>query len=348
MTSVGRVTVVIPNWNGRDLIGDCLESLRAQTYRDLEIVVVDNGSSDGSADFIMSEYPEARLIALPANKGFAGGVNTGVREATGAHVAVLNNDAIADPNWVDELVRAMKVNRDVGIIASRALQRDQDVLDGAGDSYSVWGLPFPRGRDEPDGERYDEQTEVFAASGSACLIARAVFEELEGFDEDFFAYYEDVDLAFRARLRGWRVVYQPTARVRHHVGATSGRLGDFARFHALKNVVYLYVKDMPGWYFWRYLPRFLFLYGAMLVRTIVDSPRGILTTARALGTVLMKLPSTLRKRWLIQRSRTVAPKAIDAVLYRGMPPIQVQTLRALQGAASSTLRRIARPLGGSR
>jgi len=338
------ITVVIPNWNGIDLIRDCLHSLKRQTLNHV-VIVVDNGSVDGSNDVVRDEFPEVQLLEFSNNAGFAGGVNRGIRPALEQgteYVALLNNDAVADEHWLEELVAIAEADEDVGIVAAKIVTMDGKKIDSTGDFYSVWGFPFPRGRGEVDSGQYDsdEMSGIFAASGGASLYRARMLTEIGLFDERFFAYLEDVDISFRARLAGWKVRYASGATVRHFIGGTSSRINDygtdleaaavpcdghappnvFARYHTVKNFVYLYTKNMPGCLYWKYLPRFWVSVGWM---SVSDVKRGMLA-ANLKGNLmaLVHLPAVLVDRWKIQSRRNVAPTEIDRLLVHRLPPSQ--------------------------
>jgi GT2 family glycosyltransferase len=342
--------VIIPNWNGLDLIRECLDSLRTQTVAH-KVIVVDNGSVDGSNDVIRDNYSEVQLLEFPNNAGFAGGVNRGIRPALqqGAdYVILLNNDAVADAHWLEELVRVGEGHPEAGMVAAKIVTQDGKRIDSTGDFYSVWGFPFPRGRGEEDKGQYDGQDAqtIFAASGGASLYRGDTLREIGLFDERFFAYFEDVDIGFRARLAGWSVIYAPKAIVRHSIGGTSSRIDDygktprggakpmaapvpsdghgrpsaFARYHTVKNFHYVYLKNMPGWLYWKYLPKFWASLGMMFVS---DLKRGLLVSnLKATATAMKNLPGMLASRWGIQRRRKVAPATIDEVLIHELPPLQ--------------------------
>lgn len=344
--------VIIPNWNGIDFIDACLSALQQQTQPHT-VIVVDNGSTDGSNDVVRKKFPSVQLIEFPDNAGFAGGVNRGIQPAIdqGAeYIALLNNDAVADGYWLERLLDTMEANPRAGAVTAKILTADGKRLDSTGDFYSVWGMPFPRGRGEQDRGQYDNQVtrNIFAASGGASLYRVSMFQEIGLFDEDFFAYYEDIDIAFRAQLRGWEILYEPAAKVRHYIGGTSSRITDdtkllpkatelnvetlnrpsaFARYHSVKNFSYLYTKNMPGWLYWKYLPRFM---TSWLLMITSDVRRGLfITNLKANITALIHLPGMLRKRTAIQASRNTAISHIDAILYPVFPPLQRQRFERL-------------------
>jgi GT2 family glycosyltransferase len=315
-----KTAVVIPNWNGADMIAEALTSLERQTYKS-EIVVVDNGSVDDSVKIITEQFPKVTLIKLAHNTGFDGGVNTGIKHALENNadaVALFNNDAIADAHWLENLVRAMEADEKRGIVTGKLLRTDKKYFDSTGDFYSVWGLPFPRGRNQADTGQYDKAEEVFSATGGATLYRAKLFQEIGIFDERFFAYIEDIDISFRARLSGWTVWYEPTAVAYHHISATSSKLGSFSRYHWAKNSLITYTKDMPGLLFWKYLP----LFTLQTVRFGISSTlRGELWVyLRGTGAFLLLLSGVLKDRRHIQKHRKITTREVDALLYHGRPP----------------------------
>ena len=319
-----KTIVIVPNWNGLDFLADCLDSLLAQSAHNFSITVVDNGSTDGSRELLQHHYPAVTLIAREHNYGFTGGVNPGIQDALarGAqYVALLNNDAVADPHWLHWLVDTADRDPRLGSVTSKILQWGATrAIDTTGDFYSCWGLPFPRGRDEIDRGQFDadEYRLVFAGTGGATLLRTAMLREIGLFDQDFFAYYEDVDLGFRAQLAGWKAAYQPHALVRHRLHATSGRMRHFTRYHVHKNALYVYHKNMPLTLWWKYLPCFLVGMAAIAANSL--RRRQAVPLLQAYGRALLKTPATLRKRWQIQRQRKVSTAYIDAILYHAIPP----------------------------
>lgn len=314
--------VVIPNWNGLDFIGPCLESVLAQSVSPL-VIVVDNGSIDGSIEFIEKEFPRVALIKLDKNYGFTGGVNRGIEKALSGgaeYIALFNNDAVADPHWLQHLLKTATDFPAAGIVTSKILHMDKKKLDSTGDFYTTWGLPFPRGRDELDTGQYDgeESQVVFGASGGASLYRAAMLKKIGLFDDRFFAYYEDVDISFRAQLAGYKIRYTPEARVFHRIGGTSSKIGSFTRYHSSKNFVLLFTKDMPGSLFYKNLPFFIL---SALLMLLSGLKKGIfLTTLKGLlkGTQLAVIGIPIRRR--VQRSRTVPISYISSILYPGLPP----------------------------
>lgn len=315
-----KIFVVIPNWNGADFIAPCLESLQSQTQKHT-VVVVDNGSVDESVSIINAQFPSVHLIKLLKNTGFSGGVNTGIRfalEQKADYIALFNNDATADLEWLQNLVNILDNDESVGIATGKLLRSDKKHLDSTGDFYSIVGMPFPRGRNQKDTEQYDMPEEVFSASGGASLYRVSMLEEIGLFDEKFFAYYEDVDISFRAQLAGWKVWYEPKAIAYHHIGATSSKLGGFTRYHATKNFYLLYAKNMPGWLYWKYLPLFT-LQSVRLCASSILKGGGVAYFKGTLRAIIL-VPYVMNKRIGIQRRRKISIRELDKKLYHHRPP----------------------------
>jgi GT2 family glycosyltransferase len=308
-------SVVIPNLNGAHFLEPCLESLAGQTLPPVEVVVVDNGSSDGSVDLLRERFPDARVLAFAENRGFAAAVNAGIAEANAELVAFLNNDAVADPGWLAELAACLERHPGAAAATSKlVLADDSGRLDGAGDGLTRSFLPYVRGHGEPDDGRYGDEVEVFGASGAAAVWHASVLRELGGFDERFFAYYEDVDLSFRARLRGYEIWYAPRAVVRHARGGTAGQHVDFALFHPVKNRWFMIVKNTPTGMMVRRLPAIAageaFFWGRTIRRR---APRALV---RAYGEVVRSWPELRRQRQEIQAARTISSGRLAGLLGR--------------------------------
>lgn len=315
-----KIFVVIPNWNGADMIGACLDSLQSQSLKH-QIVVVDNGSHDDSMTIIQSQYPSVHLIELPKNIGFAGGVNTGIRYALKQNadaIALFNNDAIADKNWLQEMVNVMQSLPETGIVACKLMSADKKQLDSTGDYCTTWGLPYPRGRDETNTSKYDEGTVIFGASGGASLYRAAMLTDIGLFDEDFFAYYEDVDLSFRAQLAGWKVQYAPKAEAYHEHGTTSGKVKGFTTYQTFKNFPLLFWKNVPLSLFPGMFIRFNIAYISIFISSLARG-RGWPATKGFLR-MLTLLPKKLIERHKIQRDRKVSADYINSILVHDLPP----------------------------
>lgn len=311
-----RCSVVIPNWNGRHLLEACLNSLKAQTLKDFELIVVDNGSVDGSAEWLASERPEVRVIRLATNLGFSGGCNVGIRASSGDLVALLNNDTEVDPRWLEALCQAMDRDPRIGAADSKVYFYDQrNVIWSAGCDYSVAGSVTHRGYLEADDRGvYADETPVFVAVACGIIYRRSALDEVGLFDEDFFSGYEDVDLSFRLHAAGYRVVNVPDSVVYHHVSATSRKDSDFYVFHGQKNVLYTFLKNMPGPLLWKYLPfHLLYTVGSLVYFARI---RRLGSALRAKLAVLRNLRPLLAKRNAIRATRVLSAREIDALLTR--------------------------------
>ena len=241
------ISVVIVNWNGKHLLGECLDSLCAQHVDRVEIILVDNGSQDGSADYVRERYPDVRVVSLPENLGFAGGNNAGIRVASGKYIALLNNDTKADPEWIPSLLREVETSHPhVGMWASKILSYDNpDIIDNVGLLMYPDGLGRGKGRLEKDEGQYDQAGESFFPSGCAGLYRRVMLDEIGLFDEEFFAYADDVDLGLRARLAGWQCIYVPSAKVYHKYSASSSAHSPFKAFLVERNRIWVLLKYYP-------------------------------------------------------------------------------------------------------
>jgi len=247
---MNKITVVIPNYNGIKFIGACLESLRNQdagtpAYR---ILVVDNASSDGSLELVRSQFPEVDTISLPENTGFCHGVNVGIRASETPYVILLNNDTKVSANFVKALYKAIDSRASAFSVNAKMLMWDRpDLIDDAGDLYSVFGWAMARGKGRP-ASGYDKPVEVFSACGGASIYRKKILEQIGLFDEAHFAYLEDLDIGYRARLYGYRNYYEPSAEVVHYGSASSGsRYNAWKTRIAAANSVYVIAKNMPAW-----------------------------------------------------------------------------------------------------
>ena len=313
-TNLPLTSVIIPNWNGAHHLPTCLESLRRQTLRDFEVIVADNGSTDGSLDLLARDYPWVRVLPLGENRGFAGACNAGMRIAQGEFIVLLNNDTEADPCWLEEVVAAFERHPEAGIVASKMLLFDRrDTFHTAGDFYRLDGIPGNRGVWQQDEGQYDREEYVFSACGGSAAYRRVMLEQVGLLDEDFFYSCEDVDLAWRAQLAGWRCVYAPHAVVYHKLSATGG--GTTASFYDGRNFIYLLVKDYPG-DLWRVHWRAILRAQLRVTWEALRAWRGAAARARLRGQLagLLGIPKMLRKRRAVQRSRTVDRAYLESIL----------------------------------
>lgn len=309
-----RVSIAIPTWNGKHHLELCLPSLRKQTFTDFETIVIDNGSTDGTVEWLKAEYPEVHLIALPKNIGVTAAFNIGVREMRGDFLVLLNNDTEAEPNWLEELVRVAEKYPTAGSVASKMkVWDDRTLIHTAGDFYTVSGRPGNRGVWQKDDGRFDQEEWVFGACGGAALYRKELFATIGEFDERLESYLEDIDLAWRAQLAGYGAVFAPKAIVYHKISATGG--GAFASFYNGRNWIYVLVKNMPSSLLKRH-------WGAILREQwkvtwdALKAWRGDAARARLRGQLagVLALPKLLGWRKATQATRTATDAQLERVL----------------------------------
>lgn len=309
------VSVIVLNYNGKDLLPECLAALRRQTHRNRELIFVDNGSTDGSADALRSLLAggEGRLVVLGDNLGFAGGNAEGFKAAAGEYVALLNNDALPGETWLAELVAAMDSDPAAGTCASLLVARDDPGrIDSAGDGCVTSGHGIKRGSGEP-AAGYSAGGYVFGACAAAVLYRRAMLDDVGFLDADFFLNCEDTDLNFRAQLMGWKCRYVPEAVVRHGVSTSIGRLSDLGVYHSSRNDEYVWVKNMPAWLMVRYFHHKVVQWFGSFVYFCVKRGKWRAWLGGKLAAA-GKLPVLLRKRREIQTRRRVDDRYVASIL----------------------------------
>jgi len=310
------VSVIIPNWNGVRHLPTCLSSLRHQTYPNLEVILVDNASTDESVVLVGRDYPEVMLLQLDENLGLTGGINRGIQLAGGEIIAPLNNDTEVAPAWAEALVTALLEHPDAGMAASKILLFDRrDTLHSAGDAYGVDGIPMNRGVWEKDAGQFDDDVYIWGGCGGAVAYRRAMLDDIGLLDEDLFMYCEDVDLNWRAQLTGYRCVFTPRAVVYHHLSATGG--GQIASFYTGRNTLWVLVKNYPGELLRRH---WLTVVRAQLkiAQDAFKARHGVAARARLRGQLagLLGLPRWLRKRRQVQARRKVSNQVIEQLLVK--------------------------------
>ncbi len=312
------IAVLIVNWNGGNLLRRCLESLDRQRRRPDHIVVVDNGSTDESLQLADAALRRVELIQLGTNVGFARANNLAARAARRFDaLALLNPDAFAEPGWLEALADAADRDPTAAAFASQMrLESAPEVLDGAGDSYHVSGRAWRNGHGVPAAQWSVADAEVFAPCAAAALYRRAAFEDVGGFDEQFFCYFEDVDLGFRLRLCGYRCMYVPSAVVEHVSSGLTGYRSDFAVYHGERNAVWTFVKDMPGPLFWLYLPQHLALNLAALFYYPFRGQGRVVWKAKL--DALRGLAPVLERRRLVQETRRADARTIRRAMTGGV------------------------------
>lgn len=311
------VSVIVINWNGRENLRRCLNALSNQTFTDFETILVDNASTDLSCDIVAQHYGHVRLLPQQENFGFAKANNLAVAVARGEWLALLNNDAFPEPRWLEELIKAARQHPQHAGFASCQIQaNDPSVLDGAGDSYHILGLSWRRGYGQPLSTLGGIACDVFSPCAAAALYRRERFIEAGGFDETYFCYCEDVDLAYRMNLRGNRFRYIPSARV-HHVGsASTSKTSKFARYHGHRNLVWTFVKNTPNPLFWIYLPGHIALNLLSLVHFTLKGEGRVIWKAK--WDAVKSLPQVWRQRRQIQITRSITVTALRQRMTRGL------------------------------
>lgn len=307
------IDVIIPNWNGKRHLQDCLDSLRRQSFKLFTVIIVDNGSADDSVDFIRSQYPEVKVIVLDENKGFAGGVNEGIRRSDAELIFLLNNDTIVDPNCLQELSGAAAKYPDINYFATKMLFRNSPgVINAAGDSFGIDGQARNIGIRDFDDGRYDQVAEVFGACAGAALYRKTFFQDVGLFDEEFFLIMEDVDIDFRGQLKGHRCFYIPTAVVHHVHSASIVKHSPLQIYHGARNALFVLVKHMPSKLLLKYSRKIIRQRSRMLLDSIFqDQTRPWI---RAEFAFLRNAFDMAFKRMSIQRERRVTTEYVNSIL----------------------------------
>lgn len=303
--SVGsQVTIIIPNLNGRQHLVYCLSSILEQSYQKFETILVDNGSTDDSVEFTQKNFPGVQVIANQHNLGFAAANNLAIQATTSPYIVTLNNDTRVDRNWLGEMVRVAERDQNIGMIACKILyMAEPQLIDSAGLEIDLVGMARNRYNGLADPAE-TEPYEVFCPAGAAALYKRAMLDEVGLFDEAYFAYCEDMDLGWRARLMGWKCMYVPTAVVYHRHSATSGQGSQFKRYLLTRNRIWTVVKNYPSPELWLYLPKLIFYdWLAMVYRIWVEKN---LSPIRGRLAALPQLRQMWRQRRLIQQRQSVS------------------------------------------
>jgi hypothetical protein len=310
---VPEISVIIANWNGKHFLEDCLFALRRQTFRDFETILVDNGSNDGSAEYVCAKFPEVKLLVLNENRGFTGGNIAGYGIANGELVVLLNNDTEADPDWLQAIHEGVMGLPNAGSFASKMMYfDDRQRIENCGFEVDLAGTTVEVGRDQMDSPAWQISRKVFGACGGAAVYRRSMLEQIGFLDPDFFMIYEDVDLSFRAQLYGYDCVYLPQATVYHHRSATLRKRPALQVFYAQRNIDFVYLKNLPFSLMLRSAPqRLLYDIGAALY--FLRRGNGLAFT-RAKWDVLRHLPSILRKRRAIQRKKVRANSQLRTIM----------------------------------
>jgi GT2 family glycosyltransferase len=319
------VSIVIVNWNGKRFLKGCLESVFAHGYNNIEVIFVDNGSTDGSVEFVREYFPQTVVLEIKENLGFAAGNNLGIEVARGEFIATLNNDTELADGFIEKLVEAAEGSgQRVGMWAPKILSMEErDIIDSVG-GLLIYpdGLAKGRGRLEKDIGQYDGERDILMPSACAALYRKEMLEEIGLFDEDFFAYCEDTDLGLRARLSGWKAVSVPEAVIYHYYSATGGRYTPTKAYLVERNHFWVAIKNLPPlnllvspfYTLWRYLVQ---LYG-IITRSGAggrfteefSSLKLLFMVLKAYGGAIWGLPKMLSKRRMIQSTRKVSAEDV--------------------------------------
>lgn len=262
------VSVVIPNWFGKDVIEQCLKSLESQTHKPTEIIIVENGHTDNSPELIKKNFPNVKIIQLEKNVGFAGGVNVGIKASSSDYIWLFNNDAIAKKDCLAQLVNTATTYK-ADITSSVILTDNGKKIDSCGDIYTIYGMPYPEHRGLPVASVPKKDKQIFSASGGASLYKTNLFSEIGLFDESFFAYYEDVDISMRAQLQKKSVWLSHNAIVSHRISHSSNKVPGFGREMAIRNSIYLFWKNVPFPLLFNIMPRFIYSNLRLTLSTII-------------------------------------------------------------------------------
>jgi GT2 family glycosyltransferase len=322
MTSI---LITVLNWNGAMDTIDCIKSLQNQTYNDFDILVIDNGSK--AADYkklsVIRDISNVTILREDINLGFAGGVNVGIEHAITndyKFVALFNNDATADVEWLNNLIKGFEQDTSIAAVTGLLLHQDGTTIDSTGDYYSIWGMPFPRSRGLKTNTAPQSEY-VFSATGGATLYKTSLFKEIGFFDEAFFAYYEDVDISFRAQLAGHKIYYTNDAIAYHKQGATSSKIPGFTVYQTFKNIPLLFTKNVPTSLLLPIGIRLFTLYWLIFANAIKHGS-GKQALKGWLASVWYFCTRSLWQRFKIQSGKAVPTSYIKSLLWYDLPPEQ--------------------------
>ncbi|QPJ65351.1 MAG: glycosyltransferase family 2 protein [Candidatus Nitrohelix vancouverensis] len=317
MSDADKLAVIIVNWNSGAYLRQCLEALANQSRTPDRVLVVDNASSDDSASSLLANFPKVEFLFQKDNLGFAAGNNLAVSMASDCRwVAFLNPDAFPEPDWLEALLRAAADHPECSSFGSRMrMHGTTDLLDGTGDVYHISGMAWRRDHGVAESATDRQAGEIFSPCAAAALFSREAFLEAGGFDVSYFCYFEDVDLGFRLRLAGRQSYYVKDAIVSHVGSGTTARDSDFAVYHGARNLVWTYVKNMPGYLFWVYLPQHLAANIAALVWYSLRGQTGTIIKAKC--DALAGLPRIWKERQVQAKLRKISMSELRRMLKKG-------------------------------
>ena len=306
------ISVIIVNWNGVELLGDCLTSVQRQDCDRYEIILVDNGSSDGSAAFVRERFPQAVVVALEHNSGFAGGNIEGLQRATGDYILLLNNDARLADGFLSAMLQAMDSDHDLGMCASKIIVDGTDSIDSVGDLFTTAFSGTKVGLDQPE-QFFCERRFLHGACAAAAVYRRSMLDEIGFLDRDFFLNHEDTDLNLRAWLAGWKCLFVPQAVAYHKVSRSIGNLSDTSVYYFSRNVEWVWIKNVPLWLMLRFLPqRILYGFTSFVYYCILKGRWRAYIKGKV--DALAGLPAMLKKRRAVQRLVRLSPAVVSKEL----------------------------------
>lgn len=313
-----KISVVIPNYNGKDFLDICLKSLANQTFSAEEVIVVDNNSSDGSIELLKSKFPWVKTIELDNNYGFSKAINIGISSAKGEFIFLLNNDTEVDSLCLEVLNNVLDQYLEADFFAVKMLFfNKRNIINDVGDVFSVYALAHQRGKDEVDKGQYDNREFVFGACAGAALYRKKMLNEIGGMDEDFYAYLEDVDLSFRAQISGHKCVFIPEAIVYHVDGGTSKKIKNFSRYFNIRNSLFVLVKNMPAELFFNFI--FFIIIGQIRNLFMGLKHRCFAVVVKAYFNFFVYLPKIWKKRKIIQRKKNVSNSYLKSIISKKYP-----------------------------
>lgn len=314
------VSIIIPTYNAKDLLANCLTSLSCLDYKNYETIIVDNGSTDGTPQFLSENFSNIKIIENNKNVGFAGACNIGYTHAHGDYILLLNNDTTVESNLLTEMVKLLEKDKTVGACQPKIMLMDQpEYFDSLGSYLSIYGFLIHHGLREKDCGQYDYEAEIFSTKGTCMLIRRSIIENVGLFDTDFFAYFEETDLCWRIWLAGYRVLYTPKTRILHKVGATSTKMdSSIFDFHGFKNRIASIIKNTGTRNLLIMLPLHILLTLCIMVYFIFRlRPKRSIDILRALMWNAKNIRMLMAKRRFIQKNiRKVKDDALTPKIMR--------------------------------
>lgn len=311
-------SIVIPTYNGKKLLDDCLESIKNQSLKDFEVILVDNGSTDQTSK-LARKYKWIHYFNLKKPLGFAKPVNFGIKKSKGKYIFLLNNDVKLDKNCLEEIKIAFDKNKKADFAALLMLNWNGKKVDSAGDGFSWWGRAYPRGRGE-NPKNYQKDEYVFGACGGASVFKRKIFDNVGYLDEDFYAYFEDADLSFRAQLAGYRCLYISSAKVFHKGSSTFKKDSAKIRFIGNRNKDWVIFKNYPTKFL---LTNLYKLMATKLKSMFTDLSDGlVLSSFRAIGASFVSIPKLMAKRTKIQKNIKVSDQYLLSIISKGHPKLK--------------------------